>query len=117
MSCRAAFDSSPLAFDSETATQLFRIAQEAIQNAIRHGDATVIEVGLGMHGRKVVLSVTDNGCGLPVATTPARLHGMGWKIMRYRASLMGGTLEVSTSKSGRGVHVRCSVCAPVLLDQ
>jgi len=117
VSCRTAFDNAPFTFDSETATQLFRIAQEAIQNAIRHGAATVIEVGLRMHGRKVVLSVTDNGRGLPAAIIPARLHGMGWRIMRYRASLLGGTLEVSTSTSGRGVCVRCSICAPVLLDQ
>jgi len=117
VSCRTRFQSSPVFFDSETATQLFRIAQEAIQNAIRHGDASVIEVGLEMNGRKVVLSVSDDGNGLPAAVAPASSHGMGWKIMRYRASRLGGTIEVTNAPTGRGVCVRCSFCAPSLLEQ
>lgn len=117
VTCRTRICSSIGSFDSETATQLFRIAQEAIQNAIRHGDATEIEVALGMSGRKVVLSVTDDGNGLPDSIAPASSHGMGWKIMRYRASRLGGTIDVTSAPTGRGVCVRCSFCAPSLLDQ
>jgi signal transduction histidine kinase len=95
------------AFDPETATHLFRITQEAIQNAIRHGGATVIEIALDFSGIEARLAVHDNGCGLPEASSAAPGRGMGWKIMQHRATLLGGVVEIGLGKNGRGTAIRC----------
>jgi PAS domain S-box-containing protein len=97
----------PPELDLEAATNLYRIAQEAIQNAIKHGGAKSIEVDLDFSGRDARLTVTDNGCGLPEKSpqaTPA--DGMGLKIMRHRAELIRGTVTVHSADPG-GVRVQC----------
>lgn len=96
------------AFDPETATHLFRITQEAIQNAIRHGGATAIEITLDFSGIDAGLAVNDNGCGLPKASSAAPVRGMGWKIMQHRATLLGGVVEIGAGKNDRGTAIRCS---------
>ena len=93
-------------FEPEAATHLFRIAQEAIQNALRHGAATRIEIALDFTGREPLLTVTDNGTGLPDSATGNPPSGMGWKIMRYRANLIGGTVQVSSREDIRGTVLR-----------
>lgn len=95
-------------FDPEAATHLFRIAQEAIQNAIRHGGATAIEIALDFAGHQAALAIFDNGSGLPDPVSAKLPRGMGWKIMHHRAALLGGAISFVPGHSGRGLGIRCT---------
>lgn len=91
--------------ENEKAINLFRIAQEAIQNAIKHGDATQIRVDLDLV--EGALFITDNGNGIKDdAPAPARGNGMGLKIMRHRADAIQGTVVIERIPAG-GVRVIC----------
>jgi PAS domain S-box-containing protein len=92
--------------DSATAGHLYRIAQEAVGNALKHAHATEIVVSLDSGGRTVTLSVSDDGKGLP-KTTKHR-GGIGLQVMRHRADTIGAELTVD-SKRGRGVTVICTL--------
>jgi len=104
----------PVSIENPTqANQLYRIAQEAIRNAHQHGRARRITVRLKEAAGQVCLTVTDNGSGMPAAL----LHGpgMGVRVMRYRAGLIGGQLRVQSRGRG-GTDVLCHVAkipAPV----
>lgn len=87
--------------DNFTATQLFLIAREAVQNAARHARATQLVIQLD-DGDGLRLSVEDNGQGLLKEGHSS--GGMGLRIMRHRADLIGGKLELS-SRDGRGTRV------------
>jgi signal transduction histidine kinase len=92
--------------DSSTATQLYHIAQEAATNAIKHAEPSKIDIDLMRNGRKLTLSISDDGRGFP-----ARLpepHGLGLRLMRHGASLIGGKFEIS-AKAGGGTVVRCKL--------
>lgn len=89
-----------------TATHLYRIAQEAVGNALRHGRASEIAIVLGISDQGVCLSVCDNGLGLPSAPNPH--SGVGIRIMTDRAKVLGGTLEVRSRREG-GTEVLCVV--------
>jgi PAS domain S-box-containing protein len=105
--CRFHCKGRPPELDLDTATNLYRIAQEAIQNAIKHGRAKSIEVDLDFSGHEARLTVTDDGRGLPEKSRPASPgDGMGLKIMRHRAELIRGTVTVH-SADPRGVRVQC----------
>lgn len=78
---------------------IYRISQEAASNAIRHGGATRIEIGLRRRGPVVELSLKDNGSGY---SKPGDGAGIGMEIMRNRARMLGGELFVS-STPGQGV--------------
>lgn len=95
--------------DLITATHLFRIAQEAVTNAIRHGKAKRIEITLGLKLDKLVLAVKDNGSGF----FPAQLRGkgMGLRIMQYRAGTIGANLVIQRQVSG-GMTVICILPNP-----
>ncbi|MCG3150229.1 MAG: hypothetical protein PCFJNLEI_03710 [Verrucomicrobiae bacterium] len=93
--------------DSAKAVHLYRIAQEAVTNAVKHGQAKQIVVRLAQADGTVALSVVDDGRGLPAAG-PAPT-GMGMTIMAYRARMLGGTLSV-TRRAGGGTIVEL-VCA------
>ncbi len=86
--------------------QLFRIAQEAVHNAIKHARAKQITVRLAAANGDIVLSIMDDGIGLPSGGVNQR-KGMGLQIMQYRARMIGGTLEVRNSPDG-GAMVTCS---------
>jgi PAS domain S-box-containing protein len=88
------------------AVQLFRIAQEAVQNAIKHARADKIVIHLVRKKGVWQLTVKDDGVGLP--DTILESGGMGLPIMRYRAQIIQGTLVVSNDK-GRGTLVSCTV--------
>ncbi len=93
--------------NSEISTHLYRIAQEAVSNALKHGKADRIEIGLIGTGNHIHLCVRDNGRGFPVR--PKRKHsGMGLSIMQYRAGVIGGSLVVGNEPAG-GVTIGCSV--------
>ena len=86
------------------APDLYRIAQEAIRNAARHSGANEIRLTLAADDARLGLTIEDNGRGiLPAAETRG---GMGMKIMRYRASIIGALLEIGARKHG-GTIVRC----------
>jgi signal transduction histidine kinase len=98
-------DASPiprLSPDREEAA--FRIAQEALHNALRHGQPATVRIELSASGRTVVLEVTDDGCGFDPAV-PGRL---GLASMRDRARAVGGRLNVR-SAPGAGTTVRLEV--------
>jgi len=92
--------------DHAMATHLFRIAQEAVSNAIRHGKATRIVIDLRPGTERLVLRVSDNGSGLPAE--PPVQNGMGLRIMQSRASTIGGNLIVENGAEG-GVLITCNV--------
>lgn len=88
------------------ATHLYRIAQEAVSNALKHGRASEILIRFEPGPGRATLRVIDNGGGLPASgPKPA---GMGLRIMRYRASMIAGSLSVEPGPSA-GVVVACSV--------
>ena len=90
----------------EVAAHLFRIAQEATQNSLRHAQASRVEFDLQREPDGLVLTVRDNGRGVAPDQEPG--EGMGLKIMRYRASILGGRLTVGPDRGG-GTLVRCIV--------
>ncbi len=83
--------------NNTTATHLYRIAQEAVNNALRHGSAERIRILLALQDDRVVLEVSDNGVGLDneaVIQGDVLNKGMGMRTMEYRASLIGGRLQI-----------------------
>lgn len=90
--------------DHAVATHLYRIAQEAVQNAIKYAEATRVLIALFQEGRNVHLRVSDNG------RNPVRADGhlfeTGLNIMRYRAGMAGGGLEVEVEPEG-GTTISC----------
>jgi signal transduction histidine kinase len=96
-----------MAFEENgTATHLYRIAQEAVRNAVRHGKARRIEVSLSSGGSGVVLTVSDNGIGLP--EPERRGDGLGLRIMKHRAAMIGATFEIAALETG-GTLVTCAL--------
>ena len=103
-----------LTLDEPTANHLYRIAQEAVTNAVRHGQASKILVQLLVEDRDVRLTITDNGSGLPDPSGEDKRHstsGMGLKIMAYRARMIDGEVTVERRKEG-GTRVRCHCRQP-----
>ena len=87
---------------------LLRIAQEAMCNAMRHAEPTAIDVSLRLDRTKLILKVTDNGCGM--ANTRGIRDGFGFVNMRARVKNLNGSLNVR-SAGGRGTSI--SVTVPV----
>lgn len=106
ISCRLACPKSVFIADSSIAINLFRIAQEAVQNAIKHGKAARVVIRLTQKGEGVELVVKDNGRGLPKHFE--KRQGMGLKIMDYRASMIGAELQVQR-RNGGGTWLTCSL--------
>jgi signal transduction histidine kinase len=86
------------------ATHLLRIAQEAVSNALRHGHARHIHLGLHAEADALTLSVRDDGVGLLRLLEETR--GLGLRIMRNRSAVIGGTLTVGPGEAG-GTLVTC----------
>jgi two-component system sensor histidine kinase UhpB len=84
------------------ATHLYRVAQEATTNAARYARATAIAIDLRTIGRKLQLSITDNGIGLSAGLAQGR-PGLGLKIMEYRARMLGGT--IAFEEPGQGTRI------------
>jgi signal transduction histidine kinase len=91
-------------YDNAAAIHLYRIAQEAVNNAIKHGRAKNITISLNTQNNQVELTVQDDGCGFP-KTQPKR-GGMGLRVMNYRASMIGATVAFSPGQQC-GTQVRC----------
>jgi signal transduction histidine kinase len=88
------------------ATHLYRITQEAINNAVKHSDATEIIVRLEANSAALTLTISDDGVGLP-ENVPA---GMGLRTMAYRAKVIGAAFKIERNPSG-GTHVACRLPA------
>lgn len=96
----------PVSFDDvEIASHLYRIAQEAVHNAVKHARARQVTIRLTGAEGELRLQVSDDGNGLPFSLPKNR--GMGLQVMRHRASLIGAQLNVE-SKPGQGVTVTCT---------
>ncbi|MBE2285355.1 MAG: sensor histidine kinase [Prosthecobacter sp.] len=93
----------------ETAMHLYRIAQEAVANAIRHSGATQLTISLSQVEEVLELRIEDNGSGLAFATGKTDA-GMGLRTMQYRAQSLGAEFKIE-SKQGAGTTVLCR--APV----
>jgi signal transduction histidine kinase len=78
-----------------SASHLYRIAQEALTNAARHGHASKVDILLMVNRNTFLLRITDDGVGI---TNPGKpVVGMGLKIMRYRAGMISAKIEISSS--------------------
>jgi PAS domain S-box-containing protein len=98
--------SERLDLESSVALHVYRIAEEAIGNAIRHSQAQKIRIVLQMKPqRRVALIISDDGKGFEQGVGP---EGMGLQNMRYRAGAIGGTLKI-TAAPGQGTCVKCTL--------
>lgn len=101
----------PRMLNAELANHLYRIAQEAVRNAVRHGNARSIRLHLSSARAKVKLSIVDDGTGMPPGAIDAT--GMGLKIMRYRARILGGTVSFELAEpTGTRVVCECPLEMP-----
>ncbi|MEI9893529.1 MAG: sensor histidine kinase [Chthoniobacter sp.] len=103
--CRLICDGPVAIFDNNRANHLYRIVQESINNANRHGKASTVLIRLSSAGEAIKLSIEDNGTGIAQAVPGSR--GMGLSVMQYRARMIGGQLEVAPRPEG-GTIVACS---------
>lgn len=90
--------------DATAAGHLYRIAQESVNNALKHAKATEIVIRLEQTNDTVTLEISDDGVGLPKGKSRGR--GLGLGVMQHRASAIGGELSVTSPRAG-GVTVRC----------
>ncbi|RMF16669.1 MAG: hypothetical protein D6761_05800 [Candidatus Dadabacteria bacterium] len=96
--------------DETTALAVYRIFQEATANAMRHANATILQVFLGASDAALMLTVRDNGDGFdPAQQDPD--SGVGLELMRQRARSIGATLEIE-SAPGRGTNLVLTVPLP-----
>jgi signal transduction histidine kinase len=104
---------SPLLIGESAGAHLYLIAQEAINNAVRHGKARSIAVRLRTSRVLVSLSVTDDGVG--IADKAARGAGMGLKLMQYRSAMTGGVMRIKRlPQGGTRIHSVCPQALPAL---
>ena len=91
--------------DPMAAMHLYRITQEAINNALKHGHPSQLIVSLTKAGDKAALTIQDNGSGFSV--DGQQYQGMGLRTIAYRAGMIGANLQVR-SKPGRGTQIVCT---------
>jgi len=106
ISCRFERKGTPPALEPDTARQLYKIAQEAATNAIRHGKAKSVGISLACRSDRLVLTIHNDGVPFPNLQGPST--GMGLRIMNYRANLIGASLEIG-AVTPVGTGVICSV--------
>lgn len=99
--------------DGTVATHLYRIAQEAVTNAVKHAQSHAISISLTSHAEQLELAVADDGTGIRPRPSEGRT-GLGLHIMNYRARSVGGRLQISP-RPGGGTLVLCTLvlcCVP-----
>ena len=92
--------------DTTSMTHLYRIVQEAISNAVKHGNATKAVVSLHGNQERLLIKIEDNGTGFPENWDKHK--GLGVRIMQFRARLIGANLEIDTSSLG-GAAIICVI--------
>lgn len=105
ISCTVEYIEPILIYDDVTSIHLYRIVQEALNNAIKHGKADKVTISLTIDNAINVLTIKDNGMGFTKSCNQGK--GMGLNIMHYRASMIGASLEIKDCKDG-GTMVVCS---------
>lgn len=90
--------------DNATAMHLYRIVQEAVVNATKHACATQIIISLDVNDENIVLSIADDGSGLP--EDHDRSSGLGLRMMRHRTGVIGGEFTIESPPAG-GTVVTC----------
>ena len=106
MDCRFRCHSPVQLGDLTVQTHLFRIAQETVANAIKHGKASRIDIRLRETGDQIILGIRDNEACFPNAV--AERKGLGLRIMQYRAEVVGGVLTIRKGLQD-GAAVICSI--------
>ncbi len=105
VACRLECRDQIVVRDEALADHLYRLTQEAVTNAIKHGIAKNIVIGLSVVKGGGVLTIRDDGCGFDVV--PKSESGLGMRIMNYRAKMINGSLSLQ-SAANSGTVVRCS---------
>jgi signal transduction histidine kinase len=95
--------------DSAVATQLYRIAQEAATNAAKHAGAENIDIRVAVDGSELTLAIMDDGVGIPDKLPDPK--GLGLRLMRHGAALIGATLSVQRN-GGSGTAATCTLRIP-----
>jgi signal transduction histidine kinase len=91
--------------DKDISVNLYRIAQEAVNNSLKHAEATQIIIDLRRRNNVLVLSIRDNGAGFQPSK---KSRGLGIHLIKHRADVIDGTLSIKT-RPGRGTTVTCKV--------
>jgi PAS domain S-box-containing protein len=107
LSCSFECDQPVLIFDETVANHMYRIAQEAVNNAIKHGRGENILIRLCSDEDGVALSIRDDGLGLPEDVRNST--GMGLHIMNYRAKMIGAALQIRPREGRSGTVVTCKL--------
>jgi PAS domain S-box-containing protein len=110
IACQAIVPDGPLALDPDRSTALFRIFQEALANVARHAVATQVQASLQRQPGEIVLTVQDNGCGIPAPKLDDP-HSVGLRGMRERAQLLGGHCQIS-GLPGQGTTIQVRLPLP-----
>jgi signal transduction histidine kinase len=95
-------------FHPETAVHIYRIAEEAVGNAVKHAKAKTISIGLAILDGHAILEIGDDGKGMG---KKVKTQGMGLRNMNYRANVIGGKLSIAPREGG-GTCVRCTLPFP-----
>jgi PAS domain S-box-containing protein len=98
-------DAASFPVSAPAATQLYRIVQEALHNAVEHGGARKVDINVAVDRENMVLTIQDDGNGFDAGSAS---NGMGLRIMRYRAQCIGGSCEVQSNRAD-GTVVTCRV--------
>jgi signal transduction histidine kinase len=98
-------------FPSDVETALYRIAQEALNNAVKHARASNVELSVAAGEGKVCCSIRDNGVGIPTVSRGQQIGGIGLIGMRERLVPLGGTLRID-SAPGAGTEIRATIPLP-----
>jgi signal transduction histidine kinase len=112
--CQFTLSGSQRPVETEINVHLYRIAQEAVNNAIRHSGAATVLIDLNNSNEKTSLTITDNGCGLSI--DPESNSGMGLRIMEYRARIIGAAFCIKDQPDG-GTQVSCVLTLPNLNEK
>ncbi|MFZ4538848.1 ATP-binding protein [Propionivibrio sp.] len=103
LACDLELDREDYRLDEPTSTAIFRIVQESLTNIGRHAHASHVMVALQCRGDHLLLTIADDGCGLPAAICGERkCHGL--LGMRERVNMLGGSIAID-SAPGRGTHI------------
>jgi signal transduction histidine kinase len=104
--CNIEIDPTVSVADSTTATQLYRIAQEAVRNAIKHARPSQVDIRLEGNGTGVFLTVSDDGTGF--TKEPTQSKGLGLRLMSHGAALIGAEFAIRRN-NGHGTTVFCNL--------
>jgi PAS domain S-box-containing protein len=106
IACSFVTDGSIDVWEKETKMHLYRIAQEAVNNALKHAQASEILLSLSARGNDIELRIEDNGLGFDPSVRTGK--SLGLNSMDYRARTIKGRFEI-TSEPGKGTRVRCVI--------